>query len=217
MKTINSADSGFVRLGLLLLGIMIWCFWKGGQDLYTALANTKPTVMSYEEYVQKRPKATWLKLTDCRLNLPEAAYKYYSNTKVPTELFIPVRGLESREGDKTVVFLASRNPELLATYREMMNLKSEEDGLAWALKNHERVFPKRDVAGLVRFGIEMRDSERSKLAKLQAKAADDFIMLDDGSRPSLASGIGFFGGGLLLLVGGIAFLRRSRDDSPAEV
>jgi len=206
-----------VRLVLFLGVIMIGCFWKGGQDLCTALMNTKPTVMSYDDYVQKRPKADWLKLTHCRLILPDAAFKSYGGSRIPTELFIPVEGLDSDKGSKTVVILATRNPEFIATCREMMNLKSESEGMVWALKNHERVFPQRDISGLVRFGIELKDKERAQLAKLQANTVQDFIILDDGSKPSLASGLGFSGAGFMMLVGGIAFLRRSRDDSPAEI
>jgi hypothetical protein len=217
MKTNYASEAGSIRLGLFIVVIMIGCFWKGGQDLYTALTNTKPTVMSYDDYVQKRPKANWLKLTNCRLSLPDAAFKSYGRSQVPTELFIPVESAESDEGGKTVVLLATRSPEFLATCREMMNLKSESESIAWMLKNHERVFPKRDISGLVRGGLELKEKERSQLAKLQDNAVSDFIMLEDGEKPSLTSGLGFSGAGFLMLVGGIVFLRKSRDDSPTDI
>jgi len=101
--------------------------------------------------------------------------------------------------------------------KEMMSLKSDAETLAWAVKNHERLFPKRDVSGLVRFGLEMKDEERSKLMKLQENADRDFILLNDGSKPNLISGLGYSGAGVLILLGAIAFLRKGRDASPAEI
>jgi hypothetical protein len=151
----------------------------GGQQLYTALTNRTPTVLSYDEYIQTKPKADWLTPTNCLISLGASSYKTTIGSETLTELFIPVRSKLS--DSKTIhVLLATRNEQMISTFMEIQKIHSKTDAFAWALTNHDRVFPRRDVTGLVRFGIEMENKERRKLAKLQESIADDFIIIDDG-------------------------------------
>ena len=76
---------------------------------------------------------------------------------------MPVKSLETRTNREVAVLLATRDPGLMATLAEMQNLKSETEGTEWVLKNKDRVFPRRDVQGLVRFGIDLNDKTAAGL------------------------------------------------------
>jgi hypothetical protein len=216
MKTSPSHSSGSVRLFLVFLAIVGALFWIGSQGLYTALTNRRPAVMGYDDYVKTKPTAAWLSLTNCTLDLSDASYRTVSGGTKPLELFVPVHGA----GEKTEevhVLLSTKSPDLMRTFMEIQGLKSEATAMAWMLKNHDRAFPKRDIQGLVRFGIEMKDKERRKLANLQSNLTKDFIILDDSKQPELMKSLGFLIGGVAALGGGIMFMRRNRETAATEI
>ena len=216
MKIQTSAESGSIRLLLFFVIIMIGCFWKGGQDLYVALSNRQPAAMSYDTFVKTKPQAAWLRLTNCTLDLSRVAFHSVKGVNRPYELFIPLTS-PGLTNDEIHVVLATKNPELIATTIEMQSLKTDAETAAWAIKNHERLFPERTVQGLARFGVDMKDSERRKLMALDQDIVKDFTMIDDGSKPNLNSGLSFCGVGLLFLLGGAWYLRSRREESAADV
>jgi hypothetical protein len=55
----------------------------------------------------------------------------------------------------------------------------------------------------------MKDKDRRKLAALDKTLAPDFIILNEGTEPSIGSGIGMLAGGVALAAVGAAFARRS--------
>ena len=65
----------------------------------------------------------------------------------------------------------------------MQKVKDEHEALKFALTNIDRLFPKHDVQGLMRFGINMEDKERAKLAELNPNLDPNFIVIDDGKQP----------------------------------
>jgi hypothetical protein len=215
MKINPASSNGSVRLILFFIIIIGALFWFGGQGLYTALTNRNPTVMSYDDYVKTKPTSSWLSLTNCTLDLSDASYKSIRGSKTPTELFIPIHGADE-SNEVIYVLVATKSPELLKTMAEIQALNSEKDAITWMIKNRERAFPKRDVSGLVRFGIEMDDKDRRKLANLQSNLAKDFIILDDGKEPEMIKSLGLLGVGVAAIVGGVAFLRRNREPSAAD-
>jgi hypothetical protein len=216
MRINYSFLSGAGRLGCFLVVIILCLLWTGGQRLYIAVTNRTPMIMSYDDYVQIKPSAHWLRLTNCMLNLGEASYKTIAGSKRPTEIYIPVQSSASDAG-KVYVLVATKNQDLITTFMEMQNLQSKAEALAWALKNRDRIHSQRGVTGLVRFGIDMKDKERRKLAKLHENIADDFIIVDEGERPNLTEGLGFLGGGIVLLVGVVLFQRRSGEVTTADI
>lgn len=212
-----SQEAGSIRLGLILIGITVAMLWSGGQSLYTAAMNRRPTTMSYDDYVKTKPKATWLMLTNCSVRLTEACFKSYYGGKNATELYVPVRSMrpEGRK-EKVQIVLATKDPNALATFSEMQNLKTEDAATLWALKNRNRIVMQRNVGGLVQFGINLKDSERQKLANLLQNASDDFIILEEGAQPSLTEGLGLSTGGLMLAGCMVLYVRRNREPAATE-
>lgn len=217
MNITTNTRSGSIRLVLFLVGITIACFWKGGQELYTALTNRRPTAISYEEYLKTKPKAAWLMLTNCALDLSRAASHTYQGAERPYELFVPVSSRALMDDEKIAVMVATKNPRLIDTVMEMKTLKSETEQETWAIKNHERLFPMDDVQGLVRFGLDMKESERRKIAELDKNIVADFIILNDGAKPSLTAGLGFCAIGAAALAGGFLMVRSRREASASDV
>ena len=54
---------------------------------------------------------------------------------------------------------------------------------------------------MVRYGVDLDDSERADLAGLDDTLASDFVIVDEGKEPGLATSLGFLGGGVVLLLG----------------
>ena len=208
MQIKASNNSGSIRLWLIFIVIIGMLFWAGGQGLYVSLTNRTPTVLSYDDYAKSNSKASWLAITNCMLDLADASYRTTSGSTVPTELYIPVTGLGDKS-DQVRVLLATKSSRMILALAELENKKTESEALAWMMKNHELAFPKNGVKGLVRFGLDMKEKDRSKLLKLQPNLTKDFIILDDGQEPSLVKSLGMIAGGVALLgVGGFMILRK---------
>lgn len=206
----HSPQSGFSRIGCFFIVLIGFLFWAGGQSLYTAMTNRKPMVVSYQDYVKTKPKASWLMLTNCVLSVAKASYMTTmgSTDAVPAEIFIPVRA-DIRDHSPVTVLLASSNPEFLATYAEMQKLRSDDEATTWAIRSYARVFVKRDVTGLVRFGVNLDDKDRSKLAKFYQNGGDDFIIIDENKQPSLIKSFSLLGAGTALVLVGVVMRRRN--------
>src|ERR1044071_1574759 len=100
MKIKCSTQSGSVRLILFFVIAMAGCFWKGGQDLFTAISNRQPMTVSYDGYLRTKPHAAWLRLTNCELDLSRAAYHSMAGAERPFELFVPVERRDAADEEK---------------------------------------------------------------------------------------------------------------------
>ena len=218
MKRSTNSQSGFVKLTLIFACIILLLFGLGAQGIYTAIKNRNPIAMSCDEYSRTKPKAEWLIITNCVLDLTDGAYESlkHQNVEVPMELFIPVRSATRRAPGKDLILLATRDPELMKTVREMESLATKEELKDWLARNTDRVFVRRDVRGLVKFGVELDTQKRRQLEKLQDNLADDFIILEEGRRPEFKQSVGYLALGAVMLVVSIVFVRRSQDPAPAE-
>src|SRR5262249_19004321 len=134
------------------------------------------------------------------------------------ELFIPVRGLEPNGPKEIYVVLATKDPELISFVREMSENKSTEKAIAFLLKHKDQLTVKRDVRGMVRFGIDLKEKDREKLVSLNGKLAKDFIILDDGREPEVATSLVLFGLGLTIPAWIAYSIRRNGEKAqPAKV
>jgi hypothetical protein len=190
----DGSARGVVFLVILTLGLL----WAGGQKLFTALTNRKPTVMSYEDFARTKPEAAWLVITNCRLDLTRACYKSYVGDKTPTRFYIAVcdRDLSS---NSIRILLKTSDPALVGTMREMESFKSEAEAKAWGTRNWERLFPRRNVTGLVCSGIDLDSNERADLSRAVKGLADDFVILEADAQPSLVAGLSLITSGLAVL------------------
>jgi hypothetical protein len=187
--------SGAGRLGCLLLIVTAGLLWGGGQGVYTALSNRQPTVLTYDEYVKTKPHATWLELQECVLSLPQASIRTTRTTNRMKEAFIPIISAPGQKEERTSVLVATTDPATLALLEQFNQTTDEAEKRKLMISNLDRFFPKRTVKGLVRFGIDMNDRDRRKLADLDQNLASDFVIIDEGKEPGLVPSA------LMLLVG----------------
>ena len=75
MKTSARSESGFVKMALIFGCVIILLFGMGAQGIYTAIKNRNPAVMSCEQFVANKPKAAWLGITNCVLDLNDARFQ----------------------------------------------------------------------------------------------------------------------------------------------
>jgi len=194
----NYYQNGSARVGGFLLLLTIGLLWAGGQKLFTALTNRKPTVMSYEEFASTKPAASWLVITNCRLDLSRACYKSDVGNNAPTQLYIAVRDRDLASNSIRMV-LKTSDPTLVGTMREVESCKTDAEARAWGRKNGERLFPRRNVNGVVCYGIDLNSNERADLSRGIKGLVDDFVILESDAQPSLVAGLSFVISGLAVL------------------
>jgi hypothetical protein len=98
------------------------------------------------------------------------------------------------------VLVATKDAAILGLV-ESMNRSADAASAAKLLaENAGKLFPRKDVKGLVRYGIDLNDKDRSKLASLSQNLAPDFIIINEGEKPNpgFSAAMLFIG---LLLVG----------------
>jgi len=202
------------RFGCLLFGLVIALLWGGGQGIYTGLSNTKQTELSLADYTKQKPTATWLKLKDCQVNTLDAAYS--SKWGSIKEVYIPLSVPGAGPGEKIHVLLATEDSATIKFIEQMNNVKTDQEGLKFAIENKEKLMAKRDVEGVIRFGIDLKDKDRRKLAALDKNLTPDFVIISEGEKPQIILSIVMFGGGivlLLVLLGVLGSSKSSGDDT----
>ena len=183
-----------MKLGCFLTLITVALLWGGGQALYIAVTNRNPTELTCGDYLRTKPSATWVKMTNARIFLTEAMYK--ESIGRVEELYIPVRPANGDGSETCRILLATRDPELIAANERLRALESRPGKLTEA--DIEGFIRLREIQGLVRFGVDLNDKERKKLASLGGNLTPDFVIIDEGKKPDLLKGAGLFAGGLVL-------------------
>jgi len=221
MKTNTySHERGSIRLTLFLVIATIGCFWYGGQGLYTALKNRKPLHVAVDDLAKGRPTAHWLVLTNCELALSDAAYKSTRSKYAPassariTEAFVPLRAPGQSLETPCYAVLATTDAKILGALEELRQVQDESGFKAWVEKHRSEIRQRRDVTGLVKFGIES-GSESSKLQGLQQNLAKNYIILAEGKKPSWSTSLVLLLTGCLI-IGGMVMSWRSNAEETTE-
>ncbi|MBE7496970.1 MAG: hypothetical protein HS117_18675 [Verrucomicrobiaceae bacterium] len=204
------AARAFIRSGCLLPIIALVLLWSGGQMIFTAVKNRAPHETTVAEFVAKKPDVEWITFKNATLNLLECAHMERLGNI--TEVFIPVRGGEEPGGAPVHILMATKDKEIIAAVKDITNSSTSEKAvIEAAARNASKIFMKRDVSGIVRFGIEADSKTRDKLTGLDMNLTKDFVILDEGEKPSLFVGAGLLGLGLLL---GLYWIRKAAKEEP---
>lgn len=169
--------------GFLTLACFAMIF-AGSQAAYTYLTNREPLKIPLATYQKQKPSAKWLHLTECELDLLGARHFNYIESDHAPEMLIP---LKTAGATNHLVYV------LLAIRDDKLKLQIEALSLAEAIYNPDAPAPtndapqivSRDIQGLARFGIELNTEERAELLSLHSGLAEDFVILDEGEKPSL--------------------------------
>jgi hypothetical protein len=187
-----------MRLGCIAVLVGGYLLWSGGQGLYTSAKNREPFSVSCQSYPQVKPSQEWLELTGCSLSLLEASYTETSGSV--TELFIPARGEAEEEGSTIHILVATKDAELLGLANQLLKIEDQGEMMQFSLEHRDKIFPTRNVSGLVRYGVDLDDDERAELKGLDDTLTEDFVILDEGKEPGLGRSLGMFGGGVVIVL-----------------
>ncbi|HXI51371.1 MAG TPA: hypothetical protein VNH84_07695 [Candidatus Saccharimonadales bacterium] len=221
MRTTVQTESGSFRFIILLIVAMGACFWIGGQGVYTALKNRQPTPMAYQALSKGPPSCHWLVLTNCELHVGNSAYlirksKYDATGDGQiTEAYVPIHSPGQSSDERCYAVMATKDAAILSLLDEMRHTKSPTAAAEFFDKHAKQLVVKRDVAGLVRFGVEEHNSEHSKLAGLRGNLAPDFIILNEGETPQLGTSVGLLLLGFFI-VGGLVFMFKANQEPTTE-
>jgi hypothetical protein len=164
-----------MKLGCLLPILAIGLIAVGGQGLYVGATNRTPTLMTYQEFLQKKPSSGWIEVSDARLDLLSAIHESNRLTGTIKKVYIPVGpSAAGKDGgadagdDKIHLLLLTKDEAILKTLKDMEAVTGGGGGLLQRLKH--RVDAKRkgkvesepskkdDVAeNAFRFLVENRD------------------------------------------------------------
>ena len=182
---------------IFLFFVVIALVWGGGQSLYTMLTSSKLQSFTIEEYLEQSPDDKWIEITGCTLDHSDAVWMESRFGDKIKEAYIPIY-LPNDENEESNVklLLAAKDPDTLDLVKQLSQLDSDEEALKYAIANLDKIIVKRDVKGMVRFGIEMDDKEAREIKEISHNLADDFVILDEGMKPDWH--------GVLMLPAGIA-------------
>lgn len=199
--------------GCLMLPILFVCFIGGGGAIWTAWTNKSITEITIGELEKAKPEARWLRVTKGDMRVFEAAYAEGSFDKETKEVLVPyMEAGKSADTDPIHLMVKTKRPALIRLVSNSRDLEkklpagaSESDKLKAEfdfLREHSDALSfGQPIEGLVDFGFDAKNKEAEKLRKLFPHLAPDFIVLNEGQKPSL--GVGVF----LLLAGfGLAVL-----------
>jgi hypothetical protein len=183
-----------MKFASLRFFVAVALLWGGGQGLYTALRNIKPTEISMRDYLAAKPDKEWFTITGGSLDVVEMTYSERKSGGPVGEVFIPLRLPGAKESDPVSILVSSKDPAVLELATQLRNSKDQGEALILLLKAKIRL-QKPAITGLVRYGINLRDKELQKLRKLNENLASDFVILEEGKEPSFGLSI------VLVLVG----------------
>ncbi|WP_035614793.1 hypothetical protein [Haloferula sp. BvORR071] len=192
-----------MRLGCLLPLLSLGLLALGGQGLYTIATNRKPLEISIQDFYKQTPDAKWLKVTGGELDTLNSVFTSRTSGSDAKEIYVPVvaPGEDSTTGNIRLLLL-TKDPELVGFINEGRKIEagggSPEKAIEFAAKNADKLRPKRDVEGLVQFGIESDSKKRDKVAKLYPNLDSNAAIIEDGKRPDLAQASLMTALGLLL-------------------
>ncbi|HEV3313093.1 MAG TPA: hypothetical protein VG815_21495 [Chloroflexota bacterium] len=163
-----------MKLGCLLPILAIGLVGVGGQGLYVGLTNRTPTVMSYQEFLQKKPSSGWIEISDARLDLLTAIHESNRFTGTIKRVYIPIRpaATDSGEGEGPIhLLLLTKDEAILNTLKDLEAVTGGGGGLIGRLKRQVEA-NKKGAAGTepepkdsglenaIRFMIENQDKVR---------------------------------------------------------
>jgi len=97
------------------------------------------------------------------------------------------------------VLVATKDADLLAVANELTEIESDAALIELAARHRDAFFATRNVSGLVRYGVDLDESERDELESLDAGLAESFVILDEGRAPGYGWPMGTLASGLVLL------------------
>ncbi|WP_035601360.1 hypothetical protein [Haloferula sp. BvORR071] len=212
-----------MKLGILpfLLGSFA-LVTLGWQDVFMALKHREVVEVSLSDYIKNRPDAKWLKITGARLDILHAIYFSPRFLKMDAQdVYVPVVVPGNDPSKETIhIVLHSSSPELLKLINEAKGfgddgkVETKQKGMDLVMQSLEASLLTRDIGGLVQYGLSSNDKRDFEIRKDNPNIAKDFVVLEDGGKPSLLKGLLIMAPGLLLGAGVVQHMRKGKQPQP---
>ena len=181
----------------------MYLLYEGGRGVYNALTLGEQVEMTCAEFIDKRPRNRWVKLTQAELVYDRVLGKA-SFGKLVTEILIPVTPKGAPRGEKTSIFLVSDKTD-------GVELEADGDLSTTQIKHVKRLTERLNtsdfIEGIVCIGLEDNDAVRRKILKQMDNVTTDFVMIEAGEKPTIMGALGKFGyAALLMFLGGCSGL-----------
>ena len=111
-----------MRLGCFLPLLAVGLIAMGAQGVYVGVTNRRPNVMTYQEFLQKKPSSGWIEISDARLNLLSAISQSNRFTGTIKQVYIPVESSTEGEGggDGPIhLLLSTKDEAILQTMKDL--------------------------------------------------------------------------------------------------
>jgi len=205
-----------MRYLLLIVSLMV--LLGGVNDTWTSWENPEPVAMTLRELAQAEPKPVYVRLSDGRPNLIDAVIVGRKGTETGEEgqqiesvsrLYIPIRPEGPSKDEKVSLLLDTQEEGLLAKANEFHRLSSVDQLLYFAEHSQDLVV-KGAVSGRIARSMTMSADRRERLRKLKTDLAEEFLVLEHNSMPSIRRGVTALVVGLLLLLLSLKLISRRR-------
>jgi hypothetical protein len=162
-----------MKLGCILPILAIGLVAVGGQGLYVGLTNRTPMIMTYQEFLQKKPSTGWIEISDARLNVLAAIHQSNRFTGSIKQAYVPVMSKSAPEDEgqtdsKVHLLLLTTDETILKSVKDVQAATGDGGGLAARLQQRldakkkgaaKAEVPEKDAAleNMARFMVENRD------------------------------------------------------------
>ncbi|MEO5917445.1 MAG: hypothetical protein ABIS50_24670 [Luteolibacter sp.] len=208
-----------MRLGCLLPLLSLGLIIGGGQSIYTGFKNRKVTEITIDSLIAKKPDAEWLRIQGGVLDTMNSSYTSSFGVGKANELYIPLvpPQTDSRKTQIHVLVL-TKDPALLEFNNQVQEIGKSGPGSGamdrYVMSNLDKLHVARPVEGVVQFGLDADDKKTRKIRELYDNLAPDTIILEEGKKPSMGTGIAMMIGGLF--IGGLLIRSSGRKDAAGE-
>ena len=181
---------GFLRAGLVPYVLIIASLLYGAESVYTASSNREPLTISVGQFAATKPKALWVNLKEASLDF--SAYACVERAGRVEEMFIPINAIDAPPDGKAPVMLSIKDTTKIDELLKW--LESDDSNTA----NHKvpELLKQTQFSGLIRFSTTENSTIRARMANFSLRVADNYLILNEGQRPDMLTGI-------LCLIGGI--------------
>lgn len=193
-------------LGALILLLSLVLLSIGCYGLWLTSKTSQPALLTLDDYIKERPAARWVRLTSCKLNLLEASYTQNTDGSIK-DMYVPVYSNNDPNPYKVDILLHVNDINTVKLLDAMHDLKDEAEILNYLALYRERIFPRRDVEGVIRFSGEFPEDQRAILKKVSADLAPNFVVLNENELPERGPTGVFLISGVLLALLSLPLLR----------
>jgi hypothetical protein len=187
-------------LGQLFAVMFLFFTYEGVHGVYTALTAGEQLEMTCADFMAKKPSSKWLKLTEATVLYDKMVGETMFG-KTVTQVYVPLIPLGAQPNATSRVLLASKKPEDIARAQELVDAGPDMmKQIEAAQKLFQPPNTSKVIQGTVRYGLADSDSDRRKMHQLIGNLETEYVVIEDGEKPTLWGGLTKLGYAILFLM-----------------